>query len=154
MRIEFGLCLPRDETSVPLVRHLCRATLKRLGAEAECVHDIEVAVSEACTNVLRHVSSSDDQYEVGIVIEDVLCTVRVTDAGEGFDSAVVVGSDLAAESGRGIQLMRHLVDDLNFSSRPEEGTVVELRKGLSLEASSIIRLMGSRAPAAGFDAPG
>lgn len=140
MRIEFGLCLPRDETSVPFVRHLCRAALDRMGVEQECADDIEVAASEACTNVLRHVTSHE--YEVRIEIDDDVCTVRIIDTGEGFDAGSLIDSHWGAEGGRGIHLMRHLVDDLNFTSGPTSGTVVELRKSLALRSSSMVRVMG------------
>jgi serine/threonine-protein kinase RsbW len=147
MHFEFGICLPRDETSVPVVRHLCRATLDRLGAEEDCAHDIEVALSEACTNVLRHVNSSQQEYEVKIQIDEQRCTVRIIDTGQGFTTVKAAASDLNAEGGRGIELMRYLVDDLNFSFRPEAGMVVELGKTLSLRSGSIIRLMGARSRA-------
>ena len=37
-------------------------------------------------------------------------------------------ADVSAEQGRGIDLMRALVDQVRFVSKPEEGTVVHLEK--------------------------
>ena len=139
MELSFALCLPRDETSVTFVRHLLRATLLRLGVENGCAHDIEIALSEACTNVLRH-AATEDEYEVEIEIDDRRCKLTVSDAGGGFEFAT--GSDeatpLPSEGGRGIQLMRSLVDGLDFKTAGP-GTIVELTKTLELQPGSLLR---------------
>ena len=45
---------------------------------------------------------------------------------------------LDQDSGRGIVLMRLLVDRIAFESRPEDGTVVHLQKRLDLEEDAIL----------------
>ena len=42
----------------------------------------------------------------------------------------------AAERGRGVSLMRALVDNVRFESRPQAGTIVHLVKTLELEENS------------------
>jgi serine/threonine-protein kinase RsbW len=54
MEITLGLTLPRDELTVPVARHVVRTALDRVGVDGACVHDVVVALSEACTNVLLH----------------------------------------------------------------------------------------------------
>ncbi len=132
MEITFTLSLPRDGQSVPLVRRITGDSLGVLGVDAHCVSDIQVALSEACSNVLKH-SGAEDDYEVNVVIRDRLATLEVVDRGAGFDAELVGRSDAAAaaEGGRGIQLMRALVDQVSFTVRPEAGTVVHLEKELS-----------------------
>lgn len=140
MVLTFSLYLPRDGTSVPFVRHLCRSALMELGVEEPCIDDIELALAEACTNVLRHAGDSDDEYVVELKIEDDNCSIEVVDAGDGFDHYKIPDSmPEAAESGRGIQLMRALVDDLQFVSDKESGTVVRLKKTLAVNPSSPLR---------------
>ena len=141
MNLVFSLCLPRDGASVPVVRHLFRGSLQRLGVKSDCIDDVEVAVTEACSNVLRHAAGTDAEYEVTAELNDTHCEIRVTDTGKGFDHSTL--SDDArpsAESGRGIQLMRALVDNVRFVSRPEEGTIVHLEKELELEDDSVLRV--------------
>lgn len=145
MVITFSLSLPRDEASVPVVRRLCKSALEDLGVEGECVSDIEIAVTEACTNVLKHADDDKEAYEVTVEVNDTDCTIRVIDSGGGFDGSVqgreqAVG---AAESGRGIHLIRALVDNVRFISRPEAGTIVHLEKNLVLTESSILRRLTS-----------
>lgn len=147
MDLKFSLCLPRDEATVPVVRHVCRDALLKLGVDDDCVSDVELAVTEACSNVLHHVEATD-QYEVTIDINDTRCEIRVIDAGAGFDHAEVGlhSSSYSAESGRGVFLMRSVVDELNFVSEPESGTVVRLVKHLVLKESSPLKRMAAGKP--------
>src|SRR5437764_8282768 len=90
VEIHLTLCLPRDELSIQVARHICRSSLAEVGVERECSSDIEIALTEACTNVLDH-SGPGDEYEVQLAIDDNLCTIRVVDAGRGFDADMLRG---------------------------------------------------------------
>ena len=138
MEIVFNLCLPRDEASVPFVRHMCRTAMESLEVDDDCTGDIEVALSEACTNVLRHATQHGEEYEVKVVVDPVACVISILDAGGDFDHAALSRDQAAssAEGGRGVYLMQHLVDDLHFSSEPGAGTVVRLTKLLVLKPGS------------------
>lgn len=146
MEISLSLRLPRDEASVPLVRHLCGDALRKLRVEDECVSDVEVAITEACTNVVKHSSGSPDEYNVKIVIDGRCCEISVSDAGSGFDDTTGKGEPAhpSAESGRGITLMRALVDNVKFVSRPADGTIVHLVKTLRLDGDPIRERLLSR----------
>lgn len=125
-----GLSLPRDARAIGVARHISRETLRELGVEDNCVSDIEVALTEACTNVLDH-SGNGDEYDVEFTLTEHDCVIRVIDSGSGFDiEAPRVPPDEVSESGRGIALMQALVDRVRFESRPEDGTVVHLEKSL------------------------
>lgn len=141
MVITFFLSLPRYEASVPVVRRLCKRALDDLGVDDTCVSDIELAVTEACTNVLKHAQCTPDIYEVAVEINDTDCAIRVIDCGVGFDASAKGREEAlgGAEGGRGIHLIRALVDNVEFISRPEEGTVVYLEKRLVLRPHSILQ---------------
>lgn len=131
VEIKMDLSLPRDARTVSVARHICRETLREMGVERDCVSDIEVALTEACTNVLDHSGPGDD-YDVEVTLTERDCVIRVVDNGPGFDfGAVPPRSDGSAESGRGIELMHALVDTVRFESRSEDGTVVHLEKQLA-----------------------
>jgi serine/threonine-protein kinase RsbW len=132
MELSLALTLPRDEQTVPVARHVVRNAMDQAGVEATCVYDLELALSEACTNVLLH-SGPGDQYVVRLDLEDRLGVIRVIDVGHGFDSAGLQaeGSLPEAERGRGLGLMQALVDRVDFTSRSEAGTIVTLEKVLS-----------------------
>ena len=134
MEISQSLCLPRDNSTVPLVRHLCKFVLWQIGVTAPCIGDIEVAVTEACANVVEH-TAGDDEYEVHVTITDSQCEIRVVDVGHGFDADALgdPSGDGKAERGRGVHLMRSLVDNIKFESEPEAGTIVHLVKTLAFD---------------------
>lgn len=141
-----GLVLPRDGVSIPVARHICRFALREVGVTPDSVGDIEVALAEACTNVLDH-SGPGDEYEVHFSMDDGKCEIRVVDAGHGFDGDSLgrTASDVSAERGRGIELMRALVDNVKFESKQEAGTVVHLEKALTfVDGSPVARLAGNR----------
>jgi serine/threonine-protein kinase RsbW len=131
MELSLALTLPRDEQTVPVARHIVRNAMDQVGVEETCVYDVELALSEACTNVLLH-SGPGDQYIVRLDLNDHLGMIRVIDVGHGFDSAKLQAEAplLEAERGRGLGLMQALVDRVDFTSRSEAGTIVTLEKVL------------------------
>lgn len=112
-----------------------------LGVDQTCVSDIELAVTEACTNVLKHVAETHAEYEVSVELDESFCHIRVIDrGGEGFDHASQGHAEAhqEAEGGRGIFIMRAMVDELRFESEPETGAVVHLVKKLHLDDGSVL----------------
>jgi serine/threonine-protein kinase RsbW len=143
VEIKLTLALPRDELSVPVARRVLAQAMDVLGVEREVTADIEVALTEACTNVLDHAEGAEE-YEVSAGIDGDLCVIEVIDrGGNDFDPALL-GHDEAdghAEQGRGIQLMRALVDRVHFDNRAQVGTVVHLEKRLEWHEGSVIRAL-------------
>jgi serine/threonine-protein kinase RsbW len=139
VRITLALCLPRDSESIPVARHIVKAAMDNVGVDPDPVHDIEVALTEACTNVLKH-SGPGDEYEVRFELEDDLCILRVVDTGRGFDFATLVDTHAADtdERGRGVSLMHALVDHVKFASKPEAGTIVHLEKRIDFRTDSLV----------------
>jgi serine/threonine-protein kinase RsbW len=127
------LCLPRDSSTLSVVRHITASALEELGVVSDEIGDVILALTEAAANVVKH-SGADDQYEVHLVIENNTCEIRVVDSGRGFDSDSlgVIMAGPSEERGRGMALMAALVDSVRFESRPEAGTIVHLVKDLEL----------------------
>lgn len=124
-----ALRLPRDAASVPLIRQLLDGTLRSLGVEPQVRDDIELMLTEACSNVIKHAGPSDD-YTVSASVHDHLCVIKVVDTGNGFDPRKMLDPDQSSEHGRGMQIMRALADDVRFTNRREHGAVVCLEKRL------------------------
>lgn len=145
MEIRFTLQLPRDALSVPVVRRVLNSSMRTLGVKEECLADIEVALTEACTNVLDH-AAQGDEYEVVAGLNDAACVIEVLDRGHGFDAEKLghLDAEPTAEEGRGIQLIRALVDRVHFRSRPETGTIVHLEKQLLFEDESPVLKLAER----------
>ena len=139
MELSLALTLPRDEQTVPVARHIVRNAMEQVGVEETCIDDVELALSEACTNVLLH-SGPGDQFVVRLDLEDRLGVLRVIDVGHGFDSAKLQATDdlVEAERGRGLGVMQALVDRVDLTSRPEAGTIVTLEKVLTYSDEALL----------------
>ncbi len=138
MEIVLALLLPRDELSVPVARQIVDASMRAVGVLGGCVDDLALALSEACTNVLQH-SGPGDEYEVRYTLHNGVCTIAVTDVGHGFDASSLPLPADDAERGRGVLLMRALVDSLSFeSASPQSGSTVRMEKKLEYADGSLL----------------
>lgn len=132
MPVRMWLDLPRDARWVPTVRDVAGSLLQTAGTPDDEVTDVQLALTEACANVVRHAAGTDT-YAVGVVIDAAGCEVEIVDHGPGFEEGAADGSaDDDAESGRGLDLMRALVDDLEVCADTATTRVV-LRKRTSAE---------------------
>ena len=140
MEIRYSLRLPRDVVTVPLVRTICRDAMSRLGVTSDCQGDVALALTEACANVVQHAGGDENDYEVQIEFAGGICHIRVLDNGRGIDlrDSARTETILDQDSGRGIVLMRLMVDRIAFESRPEAGTIVHLQKRLELEENAVL----------------
>ncbi|MGY2001753.1 ATP-binding protein [Blastococcus sp. SYSU DS1024] len=121
MNVDFNVRLPTDAHSVPLVRGLLRQALEHLAVLQPVVDEILLALTEACANVVDH-AADHDVYEVDVAIDDATCRISVLDGGGGFDAEATedAPSSPLDDRGRGLVLMRALVDRLRFG-QDEDG---------------------------------
>ena len=132
MNIAFSVRLPVDAQSVPLVRGLLRQALEHLGVAASGIDDILLALTEACANVVQH-AGDHEEYQVDVAIDDTVCRISVLDDGDGFDPEAVEDEQPRSplEGGRGLLLMRALVDRLAFRETEDGRHGVFLEKQLT-----------------------
>ena len=131
MNIAFSVRLPVDAQSVPLVRGLLRQALQHIGVVPDSIDEILLALTEACANVVQHAGRLEE-YQVDVTIDDDVCRIKVLDNGNGFDAdaAAAQASGSPLEAGRGLLLMRALVDRLAFSETEDGRHGVFLEKHL------------------------
>ena len=94
--------------------------------------EISMALIEACINAFEH-SDSNKQIEIHFRIKGDELEIQVTDKGKGFDESEVkipkieekIGSDY--KRGWGLQLIKELMDTVEFESS-SEGTTVTMTK--------------------------
>jgi len=108
------------------------------GFDDEEVGKIQLAVDEACTNVVRHAydPSVRDKKDIEITVEfdSEAFVVTVTDRGKGFDPQAVPEPDMEhlrvemRPGGLGIHLMKILMDKVEFSIQPYVRNQVRLTK--------------------------
>ncbi|MGP3969817.1 ATP-binding protein [Streptomyces sp. 6N223] len=98
MSIWWSLQLRREAASVPLARRLLLGAMEAQGVDAEVSHELSVALSEACSNAVRHGGGGPcEVYRVTAFIDDELCRIEVADGGLGFPG----GPPVVGGSGQG-----------------------------------------------------
>lgn len=98
------------------------------------IEALEIAISEAASNIVRHAYVGCEQVgplRVKCSHGDGELTVEVVDKGRGFDAppdGVVPEVDLNREGGLGIILIKELMDNVCYVSRPNRGTRIKMFK--------------------------
>jgi len=97
-------------------------TLKEQGVLEEIIFDIHVAFEEALRNAMIHGNKlqPDKKVKVETEITPEEVTISVGDEGEGFDVSRLpdptVEENLLKESGRGVYLIRYLMDEVRYEN--------------------------------------
>jgi serine/threonine-protein kinase RsbW len=92
---------------------------------------LAISLDEAITNAIRHGNKYDKQKTVYICAEISAEAARFTvrDEGDGFDPAALPNpldpDNLLKPSGRGIFLMRQLMDEVKYNERGNEVTLTK-----------------------------
>ena len=124
------LDLPREAGSVPAVRRLLRSALAVLHVDRESGADLELAITEACANVIHHASGTEN-FEVVLEVAEDRCAIDVRDDGVGFDPAAVGAPGTATERGRGLFLIKALAENVRMHSAPRRGSVIHFEKSFA-----------------------
>lgn len=139
MLLDVAVCLPHEAETVGLIRAIVKTALRSFRVTGECIDDICLALSEACTNVIDH-ALLGDEYEVRVQIDERTCALSVKNTGYGFDAATLRGvmPDPSSPRGRGVAIMRALMDEVDFDSGEHTGTIVYLVKALTIEPDGLL----------------
>jgi serine/threonine-protein kinase RsbW len=146
-RVAHGKATPRvvtEETTELILPSRVEAVADAAAAVAEVVRraeypdeaafGIDMAVREAVTNAVLHGNLQDETktVEVSFVTSADAIEITVRDMGTGFNIKNVPdptdAPNLLKTSGRGIFFMRTFMDQVEWSSHPEGGTIVRMTK--------------------------
>ncbi|AEV87535.1 serine/threonine protein kinase [Actinoplanes sp. SE50] len=130
MRMSVRLSLPREVDSVPAVRRLLRCSLTTLQIDRQAGADLEIALTEACANVVKHATGAED-FEVRLDVGEQHCSIDVVDNGAGFDPDDRPEPTTAGESGRGLFLIRALAENVRMQSSPRTGSLIHFEKSFA-----------------------
>ncbi|HYM63272.1 MAG TPA: ATP-binding protein [Gaiellaceae bacterium] len=103
---------------------LCRLALSGLARvralEPALIADLKLALTEACSNSVRHAYNEQrsGEVEVRYELDDDRLSVEVVDEGIGFDpeTAAADAGHALDEGGLGIAIIRAIVDELDIKS--------------------------------------
>ena len=131
---EIVLSIPSEDRYIYLLDLVVSYIAKEMEFDEETTEQLNLAIIEAGTNAIRHGNGNDPgkmaQFRFHIA-EDKL-TVSVRDCGPGFEPENV-GDPLSPENfmkpcGRGIFLMKALMDEVDYNMDGDCGTEVRLVK--------------------------
>nr|WP_278683082.1 ATP-binding protein [Paraclostridium bifermentans] len=117
---------------VSIIRLTVSGIANKIGFSLDDIEDIKVAVSEACTNAIKH--SLDDKFLVQFSVLENGLTIEVEDKGTGYDVESLQEPDLTnpKESGLGLFIIKTLMDEVSTISNSDIGTRVKMTKYLGV----------------------
>jgi serine/threonine-protein kinase RsbW len=111
-------------------RLVCK-TIKETDLPGNFPDEVELAVSEACTNAIRHTADADEQARVVINfrVDDARLVIEVKDQGSGFDMEDVPlpQFDEHPEGGYGLYIIRTVMDEVHYA-RGEDYNTLTMKK--------------------------
>jgi anti-sigma regulatory factor (Ser/Thr protein kinase) len=136
MDTEQTLTFPGRFESLAAIGEFISRAAEDAGLDADAAYAVQVAVDEACTNIIEHGYSGEGQGDVECTcrIDDDGLTVVLRDQGCPFDPSCAPPPDLDAKiedrsnSGLGIYLMHQLMDEVRFQRSLRTGNVLTMVK--------------------------
>ena len=135
------LDIPAKAEFVSLGRLALSGLLRSRGGYSEdAMADLKLALTEACSNSVRHAYDHDQgQVHLEFTVHTTCVTVLIRDEGGGFHEddddcpeCRNLGDFQLAEGGMGISIIRAVVDDFDLRKPDEGGTVLVLTKNRDL----------------------
>jgi len=109
---------------------------RQAGLDDSSIYDLELALDEACTNIIEHAYGGEDKGEIEcacVRAEDGF-QIHLHDRGQPFDPDKVRKYNphkplrKCKPGGAGLFLMRQVMDEIRFEFHPEEGNTCILVK--------------------------
>lgn len=117
--------------AVPLTRHLFADWLEHLTLDESEVGDLLLVASELCSNAVRHASGQPGALALRAWADADALVIEVEDDGPGMElSRRIEDPDLDAEQGRGLYVVRALIDDLSVRRDGERTVVRAVRRAV------------------------
>ena len=118
---------------VSIIRLTTSGIANKVGFCMDDIEDLKVAVSEACTNAIKH--SSDDRFTIIYTMIENGLTIEIIDNGNGYDTSSINEPDIEnlKESGMGLFIIEALMDEVSIESQEGKGTSIKMTKYLGVE---------------------
>jgi serine/threonine-protein kinase RsbW len=137
-QIDIEITVPNQTRYLSLVGRIGENMAHELGGfsgDLETLgHHLNVVLTEALVNAIKHANAADPDKEVHIriTVSDKELLIRVFDNGTGFDINLHPSTacpDPLNEKGRGIFIIRSLMDSVEYK-KANGGNVLEMKKRL------------------------
>jgi serine/threonine-protein kinase RsbW len=133
LRETFELHIPSVLGFEKVAMEYAASVAKMMRFPAQRIEDLKTAVGEACLNAIEHGNKMDamTQVDISFTVEPAALRVAIRDVGTGIGQIIPpsIEDTLAARRrlrGWGIFLIKQLVDEVEFETRPGYGNVVRM----------------------------
>jgi len=133
---EFKLSVTSNMKNLTAISDFITSVAKKLGLDDDQTFALQMAVDEACANVIEHAYGGQTNGTISIhcqtLNDDVVVTIH--DHGRPFDPQSVPRPDITAplekrqNGGLGLYLMEKLMDSVEWAFDAEKGNTLTLRK--------------------------
>jgi len=135
---------PSDYKYLNMIDMVCGEFINDMDFDHEAANEVSISIIEACTNALEHGNKCcpEESVRVCLTKHPDRLVIEVFDHGEGFDFKYYLKhipdpSDIHKLRGRGIFIMKHMMDSLYFDMDPERGIKVTLEKMIRKQSGEV-----------------
>ncbi len=133
---KFTLQVPSSTENLALIREFVTSVGAQAGLDETGVAQLELAVDEACANVIEHAYGHDTTKEVMVraVFDDETLRISVIDEGLGFDPGGLNQDSVEQlihdrkSGGLGVRLIKTLMDEVSYEIVPGQKNELHMTK--------------------------
>ncbi|MHB1001790.1 MAG: ATP-binding protein [Armatimonadota bacterium] len=126
---------PSRPEYISIIRALITDIAQRMALSKTEIEDLQVSISEACTNVVCHAYPDDTEYQEILVrcsSSDTQVILEVIDTGNGFRKSSLRSGRASRRNGYGLILIRQLMDEVSLDTSDDRGTLIRMVKNICL----------------------
>lgn len=109
---------------------------KNAGFDEDAVYTLQLAVDEACTNIIEHAYEGEGKGKIECICDDDEDELIITlhDWGKAFNPENIPEPDFSVpieeieSRGAGLILIKKIMDDVKFKFSPEDGNILIMVK--------------------------
>ncbi len=131
---QFKLKIDSKLENLSVIADFIATTMKQLSIE-EGVYEVQTAVDEACTNIMKYAySGGGGIITISCELQDNDFVTTIRNSGRPFDPSAVPPPDLEADleerrvGGLGIHLMRRMMDEVSYNFNAGKGNTLIMRR--------------------------
>ncbi len=130
------LQVPSSTENLALIRNFLESIAHQAGMEEGEATKIQLAVDEACANVIEHAYGNDATKEVMVRVsfDEEILKIEVVDTGRGFDQGAHQPQELEdlvsqrKTGGLGLRLIKSLMDEVQYDMEPGVRNQIRMTK--------------------------
>ncbi len=131
----FEIDVEADLENLNVISRFIDRVMREIGADEQRLFEIQLAVDEACTNIIQYAYSGEGgPISIRCQLVDDSLVIAIRDQGKPFDPSSVPRPDLGAGvserkvGGLGIFLIKKMMDEVRYSFDAKKGNELTMRK--------------------------